>query len=871
METGVIRAQLQRARRGLLADSYRLLLVGAIIVYVVVFADLAFDLHTGMRTHRSDLGQIDQAVWNSSRGRFVEQTDNGFVATRLTDHVEPILALISPVLWLWDDVRALLLLQAIFVAAGALLLYSLACRQFLKLLTPAERSQIWQYEPVQQLTRPLALALSLAYLLAPQLQSALLTEFHAAPLAVPFILWAFWAVDRARWGQFLAAALLVALVKEEMALLAAGLGAWAIWRGWWESRSLADPAARGQQRRQAGLAGGGVLLAALAWFYVATFVIVPAHAVTVYGVAESTYFQRYGALGNSPLDIARSFFTQPQIVWQIASEPARVAYLVGLVAAFAWLPMLGAEIVLLALPVLLANLLSAYPAQYYGEFHYSAPLVPYFAVAAAYGLGRLWRWLARRLNRDSASFQHLPAAGAGAMTAMALVQNSRTALRPLITVALAVWILAWAAGNYALHGRGPLGGRYDPAPITAHHRLLERFTAQIPPEAAVTATAAVHPHVSHRRYVYQFPLGLDAPVPADWALLDVTTNTDMAPGDLKARVDALLAAGWGVVDAADGFLLLHKGAPESAIPPAFYTFARGEATVSPASPLHLIDLTALDWPRWRQTQLQAMWAVGAPNPNPQLEVVTPDESVVATLASSAAPALTWLAPAAWQPGDVITVTTGALHLPRTFAVRAAGAENSPAAIFRRNDDGTLARLPDDLAQQPDLGAALQAFGEPVQGVVSGVQMPDGSGRALRVWLADRPVWPGDTVDVWLQWEGATWPAELAAFVHLRHNGVNVAQADGPPRFFGDAAAASNAAATGWISDWRQVVIPADATLDGDWEVVVGVYAPATGERMELHSGKLWLGDELSLGALTLVAPPAPDQACAMIPAACASQ
>ncbi|MEZ4582416.1 MAG: hypothetical protein R3A10_12405 [Caldilineaceae bacterium] len=55
---------------------------------------------------------------------------------------------------------------------------------------------------------------------------------------------------------------------------------------------------------------------------------------------------------------------------------------------------------------------------------------------------------------------------------------------------------------------------------------------QLPRDAAVTATAAVHPHVSHRRYVYQFPIGLDADAPelgnATWALLDVTTNTDMA-------------------------------------------------------------------------------------------------------------------------------------------------------------------------------------------------------------------------------------------------------------------------------------------------------------------------------------------------------
>ncbi|MEZ4716811.1 MAG: DUF2079 domain-containing protein [Caldilineaceae bacterium] len=269
-----------------------------------------------MRTHKADLGQIDQAVWNSSHGRFVEQTDNGYIATRMTDHVEPILALISPVFWLWNDVRALLLVQVLFVAAGAWLVYLLSMRQFEKFLTPAARTRIWETEPLRSQTRPVALALALAFLLAPQLQSAVLTEFHAAPLAVPLILWAFWAVDARRWGQFAVAALLTAAVKEEMALLAAGLGVGAV-AGMVRRPDAAHTADAG------GLVTGALVAGvALAWFVTATFVIVPAHAADVYGVAESGYFQRYGALGDSPLDIFRSFFTQPQLVWQIATERA---------------------------------------------------------------------------------------------------------------------------------------------------------------------------------------------------------------------------------------------------------------------------------------------------------------------------------------------------------------------------------------------------------------------------------------------------------------------------------------------------------------------------------------------------------------------
>lgn len=70
-------AQRTRARAvAYLSDPYRVLLLLAVLLYVVIFSGLAFDLHAGMRTHKADLGQMDQAIWNTSRGRFVEATEN---------------------------------------------------------------------------------------------------------------------------------------------------------------------------------------------------------------------------------------------------------------------------------------------------------------------------------------------------------------------------------------------------------------------------------------------------------------------------------------------------------------------------------------------------------------------------------------------------------------------------------------------------------------------------------------------------------------------------------------------------------------------------------------------------------------------------
>jgi uncharacterized membrane protein len=448
---------------------------------------------------------MDQAIWNTSRGSFVEATENDIQSTRLTDHVEPIFILISPIFWIWDDVRALLLLQVVAVAIGAFPLYALALEKLNQLLSPADRSRIWLRDPVEQLTRPLALALAVAYLLAPQLQAAVLTEFHAIPLAVPLILWAFWAVEFHRWGQFAVAALLVTSVKEEAALLGAGLGVWALWRiavGRWllavrrqktkdEGRKtnvdqhprpntqypissprspIPDPRSPVPDPRspvpgpQSLILAASVTILSLLWFYLATFVIVPSYAADFYNVAESSYFRRYGALGDSPLDIFKSFFTQPGVVWQIATEAARVDYVWGLLAIFGFLSLLAPEILLLCLPLLLANQLSAYPAQYYGEFHYSAPLIPYFGVAAAYGLGRLWRTLARRVNRRSTAFQHLPAAPAPTMALISLFTNAQTALRPLLAWGVVLWLLIWAGWHHrtssligSLHCADPQG------------------------------------------------------------------------------------------------------------------------------------------------------------------------------------------------------------------------------------------------------------------------------------------------------------------------------------------------------------------------------------------------------------------------------
>jgi hypothetical protein len=480
------------------------------------------------------------------------------------------------------------------------------------------------------------------------------------------------------------------------------------------------------------------------------------------------------------------------------------------------------------------------------------------------------------------------------MNLAALVQNSRTALRPLFSLGLALWFLVWGGLSYLDAGRGPGGPRLDATPVTAHHRLMSRFTAQIPADARVTATAAVHPHVSHRRFVYQFPLGLAEPTPphqrADWALLNVTMAIDMAPGDLRARVEEMLAEEWGVIDAADGFLLLQKGAPNQAIPPAFFTFA--QATRPPpgqsqdrSDALDLIHMELIDRPYWRATQVVSEWYVaGQPAPpeqRPLLSIYHPDGRIVDPDINATAPALTWLPPQNWSLGQTVRITSLPHYLPAVWGIAQPDGAERLLAAYARDPQDQILPLPVD-PQQGDAAhvAALLGLTEYTQSrfairpILPHANEPEE--MHLRAWAA--PVaYAGSDVHVLLEWEPSPggsgdsgWPPDLSVFVHLRAGDENREQADGEPRYF----VAHTNPADGPIWDWRTLRLPYDSLAwdDTPWTLVVGLYNRTTGQRAEVYGADdRSLGNERIVSMLSVQESPWPDQTCALIPDTCWSQ
>jgi uncharacterized membrane protein len=846
-------AQPQPARwkvglKRLTADRVRLAVLALFLLYVVGFSLLSIRPHDALRTHMADLGQMDLAIWNTSQGRFVQEIKDDFVSTRLTDHVEPIFLPIALVFFLWNDVRALLILQTLALASGALVVFALARAT----LRPA----------TSRLTAWLPCGLALAYLVFPAVQAANLAEFHAIPFAATPILLAFWCQERRRWWGFVLACLLLLSVKEEAALLAFMLGLFVLSKAWLarRDRAVQAPNVPGRDQtpgRRAHLlrlspttAGLLVMLLSLGWFYLATFVIIPHYASQVYGVQQSVYFARYGALGDSPAAIIKNFFTQPTLVWKIATETPRLAYLAGLLAPFGFLSLLAPEILLLSAPLLIANLFSAYPAQFSGEFHYSAPLVPYVAFAALIGVRRL-------------------------------LQVRPSALRLVLA-----WLLLWAGGCQIAAGYTPLGREFRWPEITPHARLLARFAAQVPASAPGSVTTALYPHFSHRQQLFKFPI-VGA---ATWVLVDVTGATDRHPVEIQTAVLNLLEQGWHVLDAADGYVLLQK-APVSglnpacqrsageaafaqcALPDAFFDFARADRSgllstppVLSSQPLLFGERLALrghdlvDDGKWKLTSWRSYWQAQAPLPL-DLRVwpfaVSSDGSLADDPALRPAVEALWYPPSRWQPGELILIETLPWYLPAAWAPAVGVFQgDSWADVGRRwRVQGAAARFDQETWAQLTAvrreGRRLiplveDAAPTPIASWNTAAGTPWGDLRRVR-GLPTTLDSAGVTLPLTLTWQLAAPAAPgLSVFVHLRDGaGHNVAQADGQPVWFGPQP--FNVWAVGQPgSDRRNLEIPA-TVAPGAYTLVLGLYDADSGQRLPLTTG----GDETAVGTVTV--------------------
>ncbi|MBF0531748.1 MAG: DUF2079 domain-containing protein [Candidatus Omnitrophica bacterium] len=453
-----------------------------------------------------DLAMYNHVMWNLMHGTTVSTV---FGTSFLTNHAEYIAILLTPLYWIFPHALTLIHLKifALFTAAG--ILYRIARGQ----LGPA-----------------VAFGLMLVYCFYPPNIFMLLYEFHFENLALPFLFSAiYYFFVRRKLFLFTVSILFAALVKENIALLIACFGLYALFQTreskiLWVGLPL--------------LIGGGIF--AFSMFF---FVPYLRHNLGFMTANAYTSFYQIPALGsNHHFGWAYGAIIRAHLTRLFSA--AFFNYFLELDSPLLFLSFLSPDKLFLGLPIFLQHLLSGEPRMRSIFYHYAATSGVYIFCAAVYGLAairpRVQDWFYRLII--------------GLILLMSFLNAS-------------LW---FHSDRFAARTRWE--DHFDP--------VRWQLVKKIPRDAGVTASFDFLAELSLRKNLYSFHTiwmggnAFSGQTPQDvvtgsrWALIDfncVWLREELAKADAAARRSVARRmtrffemADWRVEAAADNLVLFRK-------------------------------------------------------------------------------------------------------------------------------------------------------------------------------------------------------------------------------------------------------------------------------------------------------------------------
>lgn len=361
-----------------------------------------------------------------------------------------------------------------------------------------------------------AYCVCLGYAVSWPVAQAVTFDFHEVafvpPLtAVLFERFSAYRRDRGRWWHVALPAFGLLLVKEDMGLLVAGFGLAVLVTSirWITPR-----------RTQVRWLGAGFVVGGLAAVVVCTDVLLPAFG------GRAGYYWHYGRFGSSLPEAAWRALTHPGLVAATITRPDVKIHTIAWLLVIAAFASLGSPFLLVILPPLAERMLSDDPNWWGTDFHYNAFLVVAVLAAGVDGMARLRRWW--------------PRAGHVGVVWGALV------------LVIGLWTVpGFAFGTVlrpsAWHRTAAIGAE---AAAVAH----------VPSGVTVEAADNLGPRLTGRTTVLLWD---NLPRWAPWVVAD--THSPEFPFcalyDQRTRVGYLLAHGYQVVFADDGYEVLHHPGP----------------------------------------------------------------------------------------------------------------------------------------------------------------------------------------------------------------------------------------------------------------------------------------------------------------------
>jgi uncharacterized membrane protein len=473
-----------------------------------------------------DQGIFDQVFWNSLRGNFFESSLSSTLSSevvhdhqvpevsyhRLGQHFTPALLLWLPYYALFHSPAGLSVLQVSLVTAAGLVLYALAR----------------QYLPPQ-----LSAWITASFYAANAVIGPTLANFHDLCQIPLYIFGLLLALEKRWWWLFGLLAVLILLVREDAGVVLFSVGVYLV---------------LSRRHPQVGLA---VCTLSFAYMVLLTNLVMPLFSPDI---SRRFMIEQFGQYVEG--DEASTL----QVIWGIISHPGRlltellspvdttIKYVLAQCLPLAFVPLVSPSAWVLGGFPLIKNMLSQDVTALSIDLRYALTIVPGLFYGAIL-------WWSKHRERFQPRFQRLWLFCLGFALVLTVISNPNRALSFAIPDSFQPWVYT------------------SPARQWQHGQVIRSFLAQIPPDASVTTTTYIVPHLSGRREIVRFPLirvrnDAQKAVPMQYALIDLwqLVQYQEAFDDDRERlvqivpaIDRILQGRYGMVDFQDGVAFLKRG------------------------------------------------------------------------------------------------------------------------------------------------------------------------------------------------------------------------------------------------------------------------------------------------------------------------
>jgi uncharacterized membrane protein len=495
----------------------RLILV-PILVYTVFFSAYTCYMHYTFRTYAWDLGITDQGLWTTLN------TDKILYSTLevpygnpsgnfLGVHFSPILLLILPIYYLFQAPETLLVFQSFILALAALPLYWIA----------RDKLQNKLY----------GLAFAAAYLLNPALHGVNTFDFHVEIFSPLFILFAFYYIDKGKWLKAIPFLILELTTLEFAPLLVLSLGFYFFLKKLREGFSGQQSKLKTAKKLVPFIV---LMLVAVYSFYLAMYSIEAVNPEKTGGAPG-----RWNYWGANVFEIPANIIRNPvEAITFLVTPIEKMYFLIFLFASVLLLPLFAPIELVMALPWLVAALLTDYPPYYQPYYQYSAFVIGQIFIAAIYGFQNLF---SLKQEKKQNKTQHKMVA-AVLMSSLLLSATISPVGVPSFT-------------NRTLRPYS-IGVVFTPDHVEKLHSVIDL----VPANASVATIWDIFPHVCQRLHAYFLKWPLDYPV--EYILVDLKSPTftlgiyGLTPK--RITIEHIMKDGeYGVLASVDGILLFQRG------------------------------------------------------------------------------------------------------------------------------------------------------------------------------------------------------------------------------------------------------------------------------------------------------------------------